>query len=297
MKFKKSLKKATLALFSLFFLMFFARLAYSFIQYSETSESFISPNLLNNFNSSDARFRTNIATSQYQIKKAAAGGLGTPQMVNVDQKYEKTANISCQSSQFEKDEAAVLQTIKAQNAIIQYQQKSGKKGNRKLSMQIGVPPDAFDTFVAEIEANHKISSISITKTDKTNEYRELNSKQKTLQATRASLLELKNKGGKIEEFIDLENRILEIDNQLQALGVQLGDFDSENEFCTVNLNLIEGKVVKVSFWDKMKQSFEWTVQYYLMLVIGLFIAFASAFVLILILDKLKIIDRVRDLMD
>ena len=43
----------------------------------------------------------------------------------------------------------------------------------------------------------------------------------------------------------LENRILEIEQQLQGLGVSLGNFDDENEFCTVHFSLLEGKEVKI----------------------------------------------------
>jgi hypothetical protein len=155
-------------------------------------------------------------------------------------------------------------------------------------LQIGVQPDLFDDFIDIIQNSQKVLNFNVTKKDKTNEYRELNSKIKTLQTTRTSLVELKSKGGKIQEFIDLENRILSIDEQLQQLGVMMGSFDTENEFCTVNISLHEGKVRKISILQRVKVALEWTIKYYFFFIFSLTLVFFSSYVFILILDKLKV---------
>lgn len=61
----------------------------------------------------------------------------------------------------------------------------------------------------------------ITKVDKTNEYRQLNAKKASLEKTLASLNDLKNKGGAISDFVSLHEKILEIETQIQELGVDL----------------------------------------------------------------------------
>jgi len=135
----------------------------------------------------------------------------------------------------------------------------------------------------------KIGSVvskEITKIDKTNEYKNLNAKKASLEITRQSLLEIKKQSGKIDEYINLQNRILEIEQELQSLGVQLGDFNEENEFCTVRLTLSEFREIKVSLLHRVKVSFEWAAEYYLVML-GI-AAFASmfGFFLLLIIEKL-----------
>ena len=44
--------------------------------------------------------------------------------------------------------------------------------------------------------------------------------KKSLEKIRTSLIELKSKGGKIEEYMDLENRILEIEQPTSRLGCE-----------------------------------------------------------------------------
>jgi len=289
---KSRIKKVALSLFGIFLLFFLFRIGYGYTAYPD-NEEIDNYNIQSNF-SDDSRGFRNIASSKYEYKKGN-NNPSNPQIVSVDQKYEKTANLGCKSANFEEDEKSIRKTIDDNNSIIQFQQKSGNKGNRKLHLQIGVQPDLFDSFIEIIKSNQKVISFNVTKKDKTNEYRELNSKIETLKTTRASLVELKSKGGKIEEFINLENRILDIDGQLQQLGVMMGSFDSENEFCTVNISIQEGKIRKITFYHRVKVALEWTIKYYLLFIILLGALITSSYVLVLLLDKLKVfIPKVRD---
>lgn len=281
---KNQVKKIALYLLAIFFIMFLFRLGYGYSKYPDNED--MSSDYVSASFSDDSRGYRNIASSKYEYKKG--GGNNSPQMISVDQKYEKTANMGCKSTDFDEDEKTIRQTIKDNNSIIQFQQKSGNEGNRILYLQIGVQPDLFDTFIDIIKESQKVLSFNVTKKDKTNEYRELNSKIKTLQATRASLVELKSKGGKIQEFIDLENRILSIDEQLQQLGVMMGSFDTENEFCTVNISLHEGKVRKISIYQRVKVALEWTIKYYFFFIFSLTLMLVSSYAVVLILDRLKI---------
>lgn len=295
MEFRSRIKRAFVWLTSLFLVMFVFRLIYGF----QTYPSHQVHAQLTHFDSfmSGQSLRMNIASSKYEYKKLESEGGGSGS-VHVDQKYEKIANLSCRTNAFEADETRIKSTIEENRAIIQFQQKSGNKGQQRLELQIGVQPSLFDQFIETIQENHRVGSIHITKKDKTNEYRELNSKLATLRETRESLLQLKSKGGKIEEYIQLENRILQIDEQLQGLGVQLGNFDSENEFCTVNLSLIEEiKPQKIGLVQRMKVALEWTIKYYLMTMAGLFFALGAALVFISILDKLQVFTKIRDRLD
>ncbi len=111
---------------------------------------------------------------------------------------------------------------------------------------------------------------------------------------RQSLFDIKRQSGAIEEYVNLQNRILEIEQELQDLGVSLGDFDEENEFCTVRFSLVESFEVKVSMLHRIKVAFEWAIKNYLMLICIVGVAAFFAFFLLLIIDKVlpSIINRV-----
>ena len=143
-----------------------------------------------------------------------------------------------------------------------------------------------------------IKSQEVTKVDKTNEYRQLNAQKASFEKTLQSLNELKSRGGEITDFVSLHDKILEIESKLQELGVDLGNFDTENEFCTVRLSLYEGEnEKKISFIHRVKVALEWTIKYYVLLMIGLTGTFFAIFLLLLIMDKLNMIKAMMNKMN
>ncbi len=281
--FRQRLKKLILFLILGFVALFLFRLAYG---YTLTfSDNLGSSSFFDNING----LRRNYASKEYAYEsKSNSSSQGA---MTMDQKYEKVAQITTKSSQFDPDEKQARQRVEQHKALIQFEQKSGNTGNRQLNMVIGVPPENFDSLYQQLIRIGKVKAKQITKNDKTNEYKELNARKISLEQTRSSLIDLKAKSGKIEEYMQLENRILDIEQQLQALGVSLGDFDDENEFCTVHFSLREGKERKIGFLQRVKVALEWTVGLYLQIMALLFCLSAFAYFVLLILEKIKGFDR------
>jgi hypothetical protein len=210
------------------------------------------------------------------------------------QKYEKTAVVTSESADFDKDDRTTRAQVTAFKGIIQYERAFGLKGSRELHMLIGIAPAVFDSFYTEIRKLGNIQSMSVTKEDKTNEYRQLNAQKASLEKTLASLQDLKSKNGQVGDFVSLHDKILEIEGKLQDLGVELGNFNAENEFCTVKLSLFEGKPkTGISFPHRVKIALEWSIQRYLFCMGGVFFAVAAGFIILLIVEKLKIMQLIR----
>lgn len=271
----------------IFILLFIFRLIYG---YAATEQAY-SNDYSDNFFGSINNLRKNYASEKIALK----ADVQAQSAVASNQKFEKTASIKTKTSEFEKDERLLKSAAKSYNAVIQYEQNLGQKGNRQIHVLIGVSPVLFDSFNIEIQKIGVVKATEITKVDKTNEYRQLNAKKITIENTLQSLNELKSKGGQISDFISLNDKILEVQEKLQELGVELGNFDAENEFCTVRISLYEGATEKsISMIHRVKVALEWTLKYYTFFIfIMLGIALVS-FVLLLTVDKLKIINAVRN---
>lgn len=275
-----STKKTFSWLIGLFVLMFCCRLLYGYY-YPGTAR--------NNGGNLVGPDEFSVSRKNYASEKIKSDAAPQPQQPALaqSQKYEKVATLRSKSEQFEDDETRLKTLVKGFDAVIQYEQNSGNPGSRTLQLLIGVKPERFDSFYTEVQKIGRILSKSITKTDKTNEYLQLNAKRISLEKTRDALLELKSRGGQIDEYIGLENRILEIEGELQGLGVQIGDYDEVNEFCTVRFSIFEGESSKISFAQRLKVAFEWTVKYYFTWMLGLAFALVSALVLQSIVEKLR----------
>lgn len=297
--FKKKVVRVVLISLAGFLLLFFFRFIYGYTTgLSESREERFS-----DFFSSVENLKRNYASDKYRYKsemRLPEAPTSSTELspanreINVDQKYEKTAMIQSRSGKFEDDEKNLRDKIKSYNAIIQYEENSGKKGDRELHMMIGIPPEKFDTFYIDVLKIGRIKSKEVTKIDKTNEFKNLNARKASLESMRQSLLDIKRQSGRIEEYVNLQNRILEIEQELQSLGVSLGDFDEENEFCTVRFSLMETYEIQVSMLHRVKVAFEWALEKALLILCIVAAAAFFSFFLLLIIDKVlpSIINRV-----
>ncbi|MEL6380508.1 MAG: DUF4349 domain-containing protein [Pseudomonadota bacterium] len=223
--------------------------------------------------------KRNIISGRYKSATASSGA------VAVDQKFEQIANMAAASTQFAEDEARIRTTVDGYEGLIQFEQRAGLAGRRTLQLAIGIAPEGFDALVSNLRGVGTLTRFQIDKTDKTNEYRDLQAKKVSLEKSRDSLLALKAREGKINEMINLENQILNLEQQIQDLGVSLGDFDTENEFSTVKLTLVEARKAGPgkSLGRKLFDAGLWTLQWYTALWIGLAAAMVSLFIFLRLL--------------
>jgi hypothetical protein len=271
----------------IFFLMLLFRLIYGYAITDMASGNDYS----NNFFSSVDNLRKNYASDNNMMKMKT--DVAEQASAASAQKYEKTATVKSKTTQFEKDVTDIKKMTANFAGVIQYEENTGNKGSRQIHWLIGINPEKFDSFYLKIQGIGQVRSMEITKIDKTNEFRQLNAKKASLEKTLASLNELKTRGGAISDYVSLHDKILEIETQLQELGVELGNFDTENEFCTVRYSLYEGAPdKKISFMRRLKVALEWTIKYYAVLIVSLLALVAAVFILLLVIDKLKLIKMV-----
>ncbi len=144
-------------------------------------------------------------------------------------------------------------------------------------------------MVDDIKQVGRLMSLSVVKSDKTNEYRELNAQLDTLRKTHASLGTLKQHNASVDELIQLENRLLELEKEIQDLGVSLGEFDEENEFCTVHLTIEEtGTSTSTPLTSRIYHAFVWSVKTMLTLSLGFFLVMLAVFLAVTVIQKLGI---------
>jgi hypothetical protein len=271
---------------ALFILLFVFRIIYGYV----AKDAGRSTDFGSDFFSSLGNVRKNYASEKFS--KGMDVQLAQPS-ASSSQKFEKTASIKTKTAEFEQDDKLIKSKTKGYNAVIQYEQKLGQKGSRQLHLLIGVNPELFDSFYIDIQKIGTVKATEITKVDKTNEYRQLNAKKVSIENTLRSLNELKSKGGQITDFISLNEKILEVEEKLQEMGVELGNFDTENEFCTVKLSLYEGAAEKnISIIHRVKVALEWTIKYFTLIVVAVLAVSLTVFLLLLIADKLNIIKSI-----
>ena len=204
------------------------------------------------------------------------------------QKYEKIGSLTQVSAEFEADRSKIDDLIKGNTGVVQLERATGLKGGRSLQLGIGVPPDKFDGFIESVRLVGKSIAIEVVKNDKTNEYLQLRAKRATLDKARTALEDLRASGGSTEERVNVQNRLTEIEQQIQDLGVSLGEFDTQNELCTVKLTLQERyKPVPWSIKHRVFEALMLAFGDYAMLGMGFFGLMAAMWIGVMVLREVR----------
>lgn len=289
MSFSQRLRRLCLWLLAGFIVLFLLRLCYGYVAVPDARTDRAQTGAPETLFASDSGYeKKNYASEKYSVSTSGASG-------QVDQKYEKTATVQSRTKDFAADEKKARAAITAFSGIIQFESGRGTSGNRALTLHIGIQPAKFDDFYAEVQTIGTVSSLSVSKTDKTNEFLALKAKRASLEKNRAALMELKSRDGKIEELMSLQQQILNIETELQNLGVQLGEFDEVNAFCTVKFALMEDRTLaagSIGLLHRTKVALYWTMGVYGGIVGLLFLTMLAAFFILLTVDRLGLIRTV-----
>ena len=286
---KKSTRLILIGLAALFGLLFLLRFGYELSVAQAAAAAAISqgnfepqPAMAQDISSSGKRGVNNYASSKIIIKQAAAADQV------IDQKYERVANLAAHSAEFDADTEKLVALEKDLNAVVQQENSAGLKGSRHLELALGVVPASFETLVAKLKDIAKLDSISVNKTDKTADFKALAAKRLSLEKTRDGLRALKVPGAALSDLIQLETRILEIEGQIQDLGVSLGDFDETNSLCTVHFSLLETKPVPgPNVLIALLDALAWTLPIYLGLVFAAALALLTAVLASIVIEKIR----------
>lgn len=206
--------------------------------------------------------RKNYATAKLQMPAA-----GMP--AGDSQKYEKVATLTQNTSDYDADRRRMDGLIAGHQGIVQFEHNTGLSGRRRLSLGIGVPPDRFDAFIEAAKGVGRSVQIEVIKNDKTNAYLQLRAKRATLEKARSGIESLLAAGGSIDERIRAQDKLTSIEERLQELTVSLGEFDTQNELCTVKLMLAEAQAPTARSWSRrVTDAIEWAAIRYALLGAG-----------------------------
>ncbi len=272
---------------AVFALLFVARFAYEFANSSDSKQYDYFMPMGGLVAQQQSELASSISRKNYASAKIVIAQPSAPQ--TVEQKYERISNIDTKTADWESDTAALRAAIEGVEALVQRENSVGLPGGRGLSLSLGVVPARFDEAVERLRGVGELVSINTVKNDRTSDFLALEAKRLSLEKTRDGLSALRNAGASLADRMNLETRILEIEGQIQELGVSLGDFSELNSFCTVNISLRETS--GPNLWRRLASAFfdalGWTVAVFVGLVVSLLGVLGIVYLALRVYDRLK----------
>ncbi len=275
--------KKTIAFgFLLFLALFLGGIVRSFtLKESDLPELDIAPPL-------SAPSREDYRSEARTVHNLAQIGFQTPlpqildlENLNKVQVYEKTAHLTSGTTAFPEDEERTRKAIAHQQSAIFNERSTGIAPDRRLSLGIAVHPDRYDDLLRTLKQVGQLNSILVQQQDRTGEFRKLHAQRQSLKKYQEAILKLRgNEKLSVEEALKLEQKIQEIDKEVQAVGVQLGDLLGKEPSYNLFLQLEETREGgrrdrSFTLGRRLGSAFLWAAGWWFVTAVGIGLAAAT----------------------
>lgn len=200
---------------------------------------------------------TNSAGNQIQESDAASQ--------QSSRKLIRTVNMSVETKEFDSVMATLEQRVTELGGYIESMDTyngsayNSYRSSRSASMTARIPQDQLSIFLSEVSEISNVTRRSENVEDVTLDYVDLASHKKTLQAEHERLLELLEKAEYIEDIITIEQRLSQVQYQIESMESQLRTYDNKVDYGTVYLDVSEVQeltpVHEETVWERISGGF------------------------------------------
>ena len=167
-----------------------------------------------------------------------------------DRKIIRTVTMSCETKAYDDAITLIMNTLKAHGGYVETSETTGtgyedvKNSERRAVYTLRVPSEKLDTFLEVLRTDEgiRILSQNSTSDEITSAYYDIVSRLETLNAEKASLtamLEGFTDYSDIHSMLQVQERLYDVIEEIEALQTQLNLYDGQVAMSTVHLTLRE----------------------------------------------------------
>lgn len=194
------------------------------------------------------------AEHSYQSSESKAvednsGGEESKDNVATNRKLIKKVAMDVQTKDFDQLMKSLTTKISDLNGYIENSDISGNSydnvyNTRDAHLVIRIPSKKLDEFVTIVDDLGNVVSTSYSNEDITLAYVDVESHKKALQVEHERLLEILKDGKKLEDIIQIEQRLSEVRYEIESYESTLRTFDNLVDYSTVTLSINEVRHIK-----------------------------------------------------
>ena len=161
-----------------------------------------------------------------------------------EEKLVYTSYVTLETEDFDTATDSLHSSIKALGGIIisenAYNLNSvNRAGYRTLDMTVRIPQESYDTFLSGLSESYNVASIRNTVDNLTETYYDKVNRLKSYRIQEERLFAMLEKAGTVEEMLNIEERLCEVQYQIEALTNTQRTIDNDVKYATFHLNLEE----------------------------------------------------------
>ena len=192
-----------------------------------------------------------------------------------NRKIVYTGSISLQTLEYDKSAAGIHEKITKYGGFIENETTSNddpywyykdrpassrNRARRNTYITARIPADKFDAFMENLKKDGQVINTSVNARNISVKYATHDASRKALEIEQERLLKMMDNAKTVEEMIAVEERLTQVERELNDEKTQLSDMDRDVNFSTVDISLQEvfeysEKVVEYTYGERLQQAF------------------------------------------
>lgn len=194
----------------------------------------------------------------------AAAAVDTPEMdlklpekeKEIEAKIIKSGNLRYQTDDLEKTYSQIQEAVKKHKAIIKNDSQYNDEDGLSRRINIRIPNENFDAFITDISKGVNYFDVkSISSDDVTEEYIDVTARIKTKKVLEERYYELLKKAAKVSEMLEIEKKLSEIREEIEAKEGRLKYIENKVSMSTLDINfykpVAQGSKATVSYGGRI----------------------------------------------
>lgn len=185
----------------------------------------------------------------------------TPLPEPVQRKIIRNGQLTIKVESVDSTDARLARIAAANNGYISNTSRFRYSGNAiSGTTELRIPSERFDAVLAAIKALGDLDAESISTSDVTAEFIDLNARLKTQQELEARLLALlQERGAKLADVIEVESKLAQVRTEIESIQGRLRFMQQQVSYSTLSITMVEPGAVGVSstetFGGRMERAF------------------------------------------
>ncbi|MBR6701972.1 MAG: DUF4349 domain-containing protein [Clostridia bacterium] len=178
-------------------------------------------------------------------------------------KIIRNASLDVETKEFDKFTAEIEKAVSDAKGYIESSEIHGNSyyysdGNRSATMKFRIPADSLDAFLEKIGDMANVRAKSVSATDITANYTDIQARIDSLETERKALLAILEKADKISDIIQVQDKITSVNADLDSYKRSIKNYDSLIAYSQVTVDISEVERVstastKLGFLQELKE--------------------------------------------
>lgn len=160
----------------------------------------------------------------------------------------RTGSVSIETDDYDRSENKISDAAKIFQGFITKTSSGMNAGGKKQgSVSVRIPSDKFDAFISEISKTGKVMSRNISGNDVTEEYIDLDARQKTQRELERRLLELLDtKAAGLSDVVEVEQKLSNVRENIERTEGRMKFLKDQSAYSALTVNLFEPSMLQTS---------------------------------------------------